>query len=408
MDLKEFFQQARQIGLSDEEKSSIRFNLATRKKEWVRSNASVRQQGDMGQEILQRLAHEKRHVSLSHEEWINIRKHLKASLREERVHMKEGAEELNDGDISSFWNSISLWGKMRLLPITALLLFFASGVAMAADYAAPGALLYPVKILVTENVIGAVQLTDEAKTRWDVERTERRLHEAVALAATEEFIPEKTAALHEAFLAQMQRVRSRIEVLASSGQQDLALEVLSAFEAILQAHSAVLSDLAQIDTEFGNVLEGFIEEMNVETAIIASTREKIEQETLGNAHVERAILSAGIQMQENLDYVESKTDQGIEEHVDAKAKAAQAVLHDAKAKFMEGADREALSLIRNGLKASEEAALLQEVQEVRQTYGRSRTLTPWQLDWKPESRRSLQDQTETTLERQKILREEGR
>ncbi len=406
MNLKEFFRQAREIRLSDAEKSSIRMNL-TERGESVRSAAPGRLLGMMGREDFHRLAQDIERISLRPEERIRIRNHLKSSLRNRLPLLEEEFSELNEEKSVSFWEGFSLWERLRFLPVTALFLLMVAGVSLAADEAAPGDALYPVKLLVTENMVGALKLTAEARMRWDVERTERRLHEAVALAATEEFNPERTAALHKAFLGQVRRAHSRIAALAEAGQQDIALEVLAMFEAMLQAHSAVLSDLALIQTEFGGVLQEFIDEMNAEAAVIAASREKIEERFSSNAHVEHVIRSAELEMQKNFDYVSSTIEQGAEEHVDAKVKAAQASLHDAEAKFGAGADSEALSLVRNGLKAAEEAALLREVQEVRQTYGRSRTLTPWQLDWKPDSRRSLKERTEGSLERQEILREQA-
>lgn len=405
MNLKEFFHQAQEIRLSDAEKSSIRMNL-TGREESVRSAAPGRLQGVMGRGDFHRLAQDIERISLRSEERLNIRNHLKASLRNRLPLIEEGLSEPNEEKSVSFWEGFSLWERLRFLPVTALFFLMVAGVSLAADYARPGDMLYPVKLLVTENVVGGLKLTAEARMRWDVERTERRLHEAVALAATEEFDPGRTEALHKAFLEQVGKVRLRVEALAAAGQQDIALEVLAAFEAMLQAHNAVLSDLASIQPEFGGILWKFIDEMNVEAAAIADSRQKIEEGFSGDAHVELVIRTAEIGVQKNLDYVRSMTEQGAGDHVAAKMKAAQASLHDAEAKFGAGADSEALSLARHGLQAAEEAALIREMQEVRQIYGRSRTLTPWQLDWKPESRRSLKERTEGSLERQEVLHEQ--
>ncbi|HLD07918.1 MAG TPA: hypothetical protein VJB60_02540 [Candidatus Peribacterales bacterium] len=360
-------------------------------------------------------------IALRPDEHASIRMRLQHELRLRRAfHLESDIEEreVRDPPVWEKFLSTIFLPQLRLLPVTALFLLLVSGISLAAGYAVPGDSLYPVKLLLNEELLGAFRLTAEAKTRWDVERTERRLKEAMTLVATDAFEAEKTAALSQAFLDQVRRARTSVEKLAAEGQGQSALEVLATLEVMLKAHSAVLSDLATIGEDTENPLSAFIHDIDMEAEAIAASHQQIEEHLAGGNDASRMIQSAGEKVQNYLESVRSSIvivpieetsgalwlDQG---RVHAKLEAAEANMHDAKARLQAGENREALSLARNSLQAAEEASLIVEMEEALQAHGRSRNLTPYQLNWKPESRRSLRERTETSLERQELLNAEG-
>jgi hypothetical protein len=69
------------------------------------------------------------------------------------------------------------------LAVLVILVGAGGGAAYASEDALPGDVLYPVKVAVTEPVIGAFASTPEAKLAWNAKVAETRLDEATALAA---------------------------------------------------------------------------------------------------------------------------------------------------------------------------------------------------------------------------------
>lgn len=70
---------------------------------------------------------------------------------------------------------------MQIYLILALVVALGGGTSLVAENAAPGDILYPVKIAINENVRGGLTLGAENKAEWYVQKTERRLEEAKKL-----------------------------------------------------------------------------------------------------------------------------------------------------------------------------------------------------------------------------------
>src|SRR3989344_5060788 len=102
--------------------------------------------------------------------------------------------------------------KFKPMPILiAILIALGGGVSFAAEKALPGDALYPVKVNVTEQVRGFATLDARAKVEWEATLAERRLKEAEDLAAEGKLDSETRARLEANFKAHADRVQLRIE-----------------------------------------------------------------------------------------------------------------------------------------------------------------------------------------------------
>lgn len=124
-----------------------------------------------------------------------------------------------------------------------LALVIGSSVSFAAEGSLPGDLLYPVKILLNEEVRGTLTITSEAKAEWETERAERRLAEAVSLSAVGKLDEEKEQKLAEQLEKHVQKVADRVMELEERNPE-LADEVTSRFETSLEAHAEILMRLS--------------------------------------------------------------------------------------------------------------------------------------------------------------------
>lgn len=135
--------------------------------------------------------------------------------------------------------------RRRLAPaILILALFAGAGVSYAAEGALPGDALYPVKVSVNEEVRGAFAVSLEARVGWQTRRVERRLEEAVALAASGHITPEASAALARNLDIQATEAAYAISELEQK-EPDEALAAGSNFDATLIAHGDILDELGR-------------------------------------------------------------------------------------------------------------------------------------------------------------------
>lgn len=147
----------------------------------------------------------------------------------------------------------SQWlGRMSIIAVVArkramaaalvIALFAGGGVSYAAEGALPGDALYGVKVSLNENVRGAFAVTPEGKAQWKARRVERRLEEAVALAAGGRMTTEESARLAAAIEAQSADAASAFKKLEKE-KPNSALAANADFDAILTAHSDLLEGI---------------------------------------------------------------------------------------------------------------------------------------------------------------------
>lgn len=148
----------------------------------------------------------------------------------------------------SIWSRLNLLNNFSLKPIPAFLsILLISGVfgsvSLAAERALPGDLLYPVKVGINEEVLMAISFSEEAKTKWEVRRFERRLEEAERLAHKKEFDAEARLNIEKNFVAHAERVERRIAEFEEKGNVQKAADLSLNFEVSLDAHEKILEKL---------------------------------------------------------------------------------------------------------------------------------------------------------------------
>ena len=137
--------------------------------------------------------------------------------------------------------SLRLIGTMVLV----LSVLVSGGVAMGAEKALPGDILYPVKIGINEEVRGWLATSEESKTDWEIKKAERRLEEAETLAAEGSLDADKTAKIEASFEANAIKVRESVQKFNNKEDFNAAASVSLNFEKALNVHEKILSRLAE-------------------------------------------------------------------------------------------------------------------------------------------------------------------
>ena len=149
-----------------------------------------------------------------------------------------------------FWDWSTLFNqKINFISVVAILLLIiiltGGGVAVGAEKALPGDVLYPVKISVNEEVRSWFSISEEAKANWEIKRAERRLEEAEKLAEEGSLNDEVRGHIEANFEAHSQKVKERVEKFRTKENFDAAASLSLNFETALKAHDKVLSNLAR-------------------------------------------------------------------------------------------------------------------------------------------------------------------
>lgn len=128
--------------------------------------------------------------------------------------------------------------------LIAMLVVGGAGTAYASQDALPGDALYGVKEI-TEAVRSKVSVTDESRIAWNIERAQRRLDEARALAARnaltqerDEYLAQKFNALIETVETDIQTIQKQNEPLAQALSLDLEFGVQSYVNALERTQHA--------------------------------------------------------------------------------------------------------------------------------------------------------------------------
>lgn len=132
---------------------------------------------------------------------------------------------------------------IKIFASFAVLLLAGAGVSYAAEGALPGDILYPAKINVNEQVLGALSFSKETKVKWATKRVERRLEEAEKLAFEGKLDADKRAIVEEGFKSSVDEVNARITQFKEDGDQQSSAEIISEFETSLRTHEQILKTL---------------------------------------------------------------------------------------------------------------------------------------------------------------------
>jgi hypothetical protein len=127
-----------------------------------------------------------------------------------------------------------------------LVLFLGSGMSYAAETALPGDALYTIKTMVNEPVRVALATNPEAHAEIQIELAERRIEEAVTLAAEGRLESATEQTLVAAFEEHASYAAAEVEAIDSE-DAPTATELSSRFETRLAAHAEVIAELSDAD-----------------------------------------------------------------------------------------------------------------------------------------------------------------
>ena len=194
-----------------------------------------------------------------------------------------------------FVNTLSISWLRPTFAALLIILLVGAGTAFASEGAAPGDILYPIKVSVIEPLWVASAVSAESKARIETRIVERRLEEVVSLTITSPTL--ETAVEFEKKLERdIEKVKARIEKLSEDDKNEEAFEIASRFEAVLSHHNDSLSRLAdELEEEFGDghsnlrlVTEKLRSEAEAANKTRAETKNIIASSTAGKRFVKRA------------------------------------------------------------------------------------------------------------------------
>lgn len=166
---------------------------------------------------------------------------------------------------SPFWGSFMLTRAGSAVAVVLALTVTSSSIIFASEESVPGDALYNLKVSVTEEAIDRLAVTEEAKAKWRAERAERRLSEAVQLAAEDRLESNVSAYLAHEFDEHADAASAIAAKLEQEGDHDAALEIETELESRLDAHSTLLA----IAAEFEREMDGNDEEVRILASAVA-------------------------------------------------------------------------------------------------------------------------------------------
>lgn len=131
----------------------------------------------------------------------------------------------------------------------AILLFGGAGISFAAQGSLPGDILYPIKIGFNEKVSEIVLFSNEAKAKYNIQLVQLRLQEAERMALSGKLDSAKTAELKNLLNRHIAGVRSRSGNIKNGNAMNIIADIDSELEASLDAHSRILSEIANAQKE---------------------------------------------------------------------------------------------------------------------------------------------------------------
>jgi hypothetical protein len=186
--------------------------------------------------------------------------------------------------------------------IMASLLLVTGGTSLFAESALPGDYLYSLKLNVNEEIQGLVAVTPEAKAKFTLEVTDKRLKE-VALLSSQGKLDESTRKIIEVELAkQAGQMQNQVASLVAVQNIKAAQEVATNYESSLKTHELILqkisstqastSDLSThidsiistVQTELATSTESRMTLQNSELTLDSNNKEKVEKKFTESKH----------------------------------------------------------------------------------------------------------------------------
>lgn len=173
-----------------------------------------------------------------------------------RIFLEEEAPVIDR--VRSFFAFHRLAGAM----LAVMMLVSAGGtVAYAAEGAMPDSFLYRIKLGVNEPVFDALHFSGEAKARWQMQKVSRRLREAEHMAVRANLDDEAKVKIEERIRFSMDQMKQRVTSLEQKGVASGPL--MDQYRALLEQHEASLTllerDSGVSDVRVQSILRGVIE-----------------------------------------------------------------------------------------------------------------------------------------------------
>ena len=175
---------------------------------------------------------------------------------------------------------MSVLFKRYAFAFTVLLIILgSSGISFAAERSTPDSLLYPIKHL-NERIAGSFMLSEKTKLQWEIRKVERRLEEAEKLAARESLKTKHIVYLEEDFEKRAQIVNSKIAEFELQNRMADAAEFSSYFETSLRAHDHILTRIIKSKTMPESEIEPLVLNVRAKTNLASRVRIKTEDAVL--------------------------------------------------------------------------------------------------------------------------------
>ncbi|MFC1702968.1 DUF5667 domain-containing protein [Patescibacteria group bacterium] len=222
-----------------------------------------------------------RNIRLSETEKIRSRAHLREFMMMTPMKRVESAKTKKQPFFAVMHNFLNKKKAMPVFGLVFAMMLAGTGVTYAAEDAAPGDTLYPVKVHVNENIGNAFAFSEERKANWEARLAERRLEEAEKLAAKGELNPEVRQFLEEKFMDHANKTGERIGKIGERFGPEMKARLSSRFEASLKAHGRILARMAEtteVTDGEENETEGLADVVEEEADDAEEARERAEED----------------------------------------------------------------------------------------------------------------------------------
>lgn len=168
----------------------------------------------------------------------------------------------------------SLWARWRwALASSAAGLASLTGIAVAAQSAIPGDVLYNVKIRVNERIRNVIAVSPQAQADVAAQQLQQRLVEAEHLADQRRLGESNRQALEQSVAKSTSVIQTQISALKESAGQSAALKVTEDVSATITEHETSLKRVAEQHPDQRESVERFVEQIQREREQLLTDRE---------------------------------------------------------------------------------------------------------------------------------------
>lgn len=191
--------------------------------------------------------------------------------------------------VASSWSSYFTDGKFVPAFAVFLILVSTGGISIAAEHALPGDSLYSLKLNMNEQVRGLAAITPEAKAKFALEVTDRRLKEAALLSSQGRLDAKASGIIQVQLLKQAGEVKNQVASLVATNKLQAAQGVALNFESALKTHEFILQKLSD---DKGTTTVAQTSDSDHISSIIATVRTELATTTSSRADLQTKELSS--------------------------------------------------------------------------------------------------------------------